>query len=197
MAKKNQKRTFRIRSNGKGDYPAADKIKSRISTVTRSMASTLLPRIGATNEERRKMVQLLYGIDSIEGQENKLNNLTCVYCGKPATGLDHLHPLIKGKKPTGYFTEPANLVPCCSSCNQRKSNTEWPDYMEKVEDDDNMQKERINNLKNFTEKMPATKLKLNDDLVNKYEELYSNIEQLLNEAQKELEEHADRLKKQL
>ena len=74
----NKRRTFRIRSNGKGDYPASDKIKSRISTVTRSMASTLVPRIGATYDDRRKMVVLLYGItdenEIIQLNEDKIND---------------------------------------------------------------------------------------------------------------------------
>lgn len=39
----------------------------------------------------------------------------CVYCGVPATGLDHLHPLAQGG---AHSFE--NLAPCCKSCNSRK-----------------------------------------------------------------------------
>ncbi len=39
----------------------------------------------------------------------------CVYCGRDATGFDHLHPVIKGGT-EGLL----NLAPCCKSCNSRK-----------------------------------------------------------------------------
>ncbi len=39
----------------------------------------------------------------------------CVYCGKEASGLDHLRPVSKGGK-----TEFDNLAPACKSCNSTK-----------------------------------------------------------------------------
>ena len=195
----NKRRTFRIRSNGKGDYPASDKIKSRISTVTRSMASTLVPRIGATYDDRRKMVVLLYGITDENEIKEKLNHLTCVYCGEKATGLDHLHPLINGKTPTGYFTEPANLVPCCSSCNEKKGNDEWEVFMNKTEEkfkylnEDGKKEERIARLKEFVKNMPATKLELPAELKRKYKQLYISIEKELGNIQDVLAKEAELL----
>lgn len=41
----------------------------------------------------------------------------CVYCGEPATGFDHLHPVSKGGL---HAVE--NLAPACIGCNQRKNN---------------------------------------------------------------------------
>lgn len=41
----------------------------------------------------------------------------CVYCGAPATGFDHLHPLARGG---GHTIE--NQAPACIDCNRRKSN---------------------------------------------------------------------------
>jgi 5-methylcytosine-specific restriction endonuclease McrA len=43
---------------------------------------------------------------------------TCHYCGKPATETDHVTPVAKG----GTDHE-ANLVACCSECNQAKSDS--------------------------------------------------------------------------
>lgn len=40
---------------------------------------------------------------------------SCVYCGRPATGLDHLQPLSRDGQ---HAAE--NLAPCCKSCNSRK-----------------------------------------------------------------------------
>lgn len=40
----------------------------------------------------------------------------CVYCGEPATCLDHVRPLARGGEETA-----SNLVPACKDCNSRKS----------------------------------------------------------------------------
>jgi len=49
----------------------------------------------------------------------------CAYCGDKASEWDHLRPLVKNKKPTGYISEIHNLVPSCGKCNQSKGNKEW------------------------------------------------------------------------
>ncbi len=142
-----EKEVFRITQKGKSsnssrsDYPATDKIESRSSTVARAMASSLMPRLKATVEERRAIVQL-----SLKEKEipDVIKKLQCVYCGAQATHLDHLFPFITNKKPTGYFTEPANLVPCCDQCNQKKGAKSWYDYMKDLidnEKDNNKKKE--------------------------------------------------------
>ena len=41
---------------------------------------------------------------------------TCVYCGCPTTGIDHLIPLARGGAGSDFF----NLVPCCPPCNSIK-----------------------------------------------------------------------------
>lgn len=47
----------------------------------------------------------------------------CVYCGKPATSIDHVRPLSRGGQETA-----SNLVPACAHCNSTKHArllTEW------------------------------------------------------------------------
>lgn len=39
----------------------------------------------------------------------------CVYCGGPATGVDHLQPVARGGT-NDFF----NLAPCCKECNLKK-----------------------------------------------------------------------------
>lgn len=56
--------------------------------------------------------------------------LTCVYCGAPATSWDHLFPLVNDKDPTGHGHAVGNLVPACGSCNTRKQNKPWRDFVE-------------------------------------------------------------------
>ena len=50
---------------------------------------------------------------------NKLTSYKCIYCGKPSESLDHLHPMSKGG-----ISSTSNCVPCCLSCNGKKSDSE-------------------------------------------------------------------------
>ena len=50
---------------------------------------------------------------------NKVTNYKCTYCGKPSESLDHLHPMSKGG-----ISSTSNCVPCCLSCNGKKSDSE-------------------------------------------------------------------------
>ena len=50
---------------------------------------------------------------------HKLTRKTCIYCGFPSESLDHLHPRSKGGE-----TITKNCVPCCLSCNGKKSDSE-------------------------------------------------------------------------
>ena len=50
---------------------------------------------------------------------NKLTKFKCIYCGKPSESLDHLHPMSKGGT-----SSTSNCVPCCLSCNGKKSDSE-------------------------------------------------------------------------
>lgn len=178
------------------NYPSSDKIQSRTSTVARSMASTLMPRIGASDHD-------------IKFFRKYFNTDKCVYCGNKATHLDHLFPLIENQKPTGYCTNPANLVPCCSECNGSKGSKRWWDYMDTSSYDDsdvkqkkikerltkdNQLQNRSTNLKNYCEEMglptckdsnnnDSCKLNLNKDCLDWWNELYDNIKNALDTAQ--------------
>ena len=50
---------------------------------------------------------------------HKLTKYKCIYCGKPSESLDHLHPMSKGG-----ISITSNCVPCCLSCNGKKSDLE-------------------------------------------------------------------------
>ena len=50
---------------------------------------------------------------------NKITKFKCIYCGKPSESLDHLHPMSKGG-----ISSTSNCVPCCLSCNGKKSDSE-------------------------------------------------------------------------
>ena len=50
---------------------------------------------------------------------HKITKYKCIYCGNPSESLDHLHPMSKGGT-----SRTRNCVPCCLSCNGKKSDTE-------------------------------------------------------------------------
>lgn len=99
--------------------PTNDTIKSRTSTIAKSLATSIIPRIEPTQDEIKR-VKAFFSVD---------DGLRCAYCSDPATEWDHFHPLIKDKKPSGYVTEIFNLVPCCRNCNSSKGNREWKEWM--------------------------------------------------------------------
>ena len=49
----------------------------------------------------------------------RLTKYRCIYCGRPSESLDHLHPQSKGGR-----SITSNCVPCCLSCNGKKSDSE-------------------------------------------------------------------------
>jgi hypothetical protein len=57
------------------------------------------------------------------------DNIACAYCGGVASDWDHLRPLVKDKRPTGYISDFKNLVPSCGRCNQSKGALNWRTWM--------------------------------------------------------------------
>jgi hypothetical protein len=96
------------------------KITSRISSITNAFVSAIVPVFMPTEKE-------VAGAISSLGMSPE--DLRCVYCGDPSTEWDHLRPLVKGKRPTGYVSEIANLVPACGKCNQSKGANDWRGWM--------------------------------------------------------------------
>ena len=73
------------------------------------------------NEDAIHLDQLCPKVNN-KSWRNSLHKLTkyqCIYCGEPSESLDHLHPISKGGK-----SITTNCVPCCLSCNGKKSDSE-------------------------------------------------------------------------
>lgn len=169
-------------------YPSADNIKGRTSTICRSMACTLLAREGCSTEE-----ETLW--------KSFFPDKKCAYCGKRASHLDHLYALISDRKPTGYCTEPANLVPCCRECNQPKGNMYWEDFMRSDKchhtsgsgSRDELEivkakEKRIEVMRKFQIAMPANKVDISDEILDKWESILNEFDKKLDDAQNELED---------
>jgi hypothetical protein len=96
--------------------PNPMKITGRTSTITNAFVNAIISQVFPSKEEVSKALKILQ-LDP--------DDLRCAYCGTPFTEWDHLRPLVRNKKPTGYVSEIANLVPSCGKCNQSKGSKEW------------------------------------------------------------------------
>lgn len=100
--------------------PKAVNITGRTSTITNSFVNAIIPVFPPTQAE---IVEAL----SVLGMS--IEDVRCAYCGDRTTEWDHLRPLVRGKRPTGYVSEITNLVPACGKCNQSKGGQDWRTWM--------------------------------------------------------------------
>ena len=96
--------------------PTPVKITGRSSSITNAFINSIIPVVQPSAEQVRQALEILGMTPETFG---------CSYCGDKASEWDHLRPLVKSKKPTGYISEIHNLVPSCGKCNQSKGNKEW------------------------------------------------------------------------
>lgn len=137
--------------------PTVVKITGRASSITNSFVNSIIPVVKPSDDEVTEALAIL-GM--------KRNNVRCAYCGDRATEWDHLRPLVKGKLPTGYISEIANLVPACGKCNQSKGGRPWEDWIlgdaalsPKTRGKRDL-KERIRRLKAYEKRMRPTRVRL-------------------------------------
>jgi hypothetical protein len=171
-------------------------IMARTSSITNAFYNGIIPVIEPTENEIDNALETL-GIDK--------NNVTCCYCGNIATEWDHLRPIIIDKKPTGYISEIANLVPCCGKCNQSKGNKNWEKWIVSSA----KLSPKIRGVKNLDEKMEKIRkyekqtkpIKINNfeiivgkELWKKHLENYDEIMELMKKCQKTSDEIKEILK---
>lgn len=100
--------------------PSVQTMVSRKSSITNAFVNAVIPTVAPSAEEIAEALSIL-GLDPLA--------LHCAYCGNPASEWDHLRPLVLNRRPTGYISEIANLVPSCGKCNQSKGNKPWQTWM--------------------------------------------------------------------
>jgi hypothetical protein len=100
--------------------PSVQTMVSRKSSITNAFVNSVIPAIPPTHDQIEQALAIL----GMEPQD-----VRCAYCGSKATEWDHLRPLVLKRRPTGFITEIANLVPCCGKCNQSKGNKPWRDWI--------------------------------------------------------------------
>lgn len=100
--------------------PTVQTPASRKSSVTNAFVNAVIPVLIPSVEQVAEALQILH-IDPTD--------VRCAYCGDNSTEWDHLRPLVLQRRPTGYVSEIANLVPACGKCNQSKGNKPWREWM--------------------------------------------------------------------
>ncbi len=96
--------------------PSVQTMVSRKSSVTNAFVSAIIPVIPPTHGQIEQALTILgMAPDAV----------WCAYCGDKATEWDHLRALVLNRRPTGFISEIANLVPACGKCNQSKGNKPW------------------------------------------------------------------------
>jgi hypothetical protein len=100
--------------------PSVQTMVSRKSSITNAFVSAVIPVIAPTHDQIEEALQIL-------GMQP--HDVRCAYCGDKASEWDHLRPLVLQRRPTGYISEIANLVPACGKCNQSKGNKPWREWI--------------------------------------------------------------------
>ncbi|WP_221137802.1 HNH endonuclease [Rhizobium lentis] len=95
------------------------KITQRVSSVTNSFVQAVIPWVPPSPTQQSEALKVL-------GMEH---GIVCAYCGGVASDWDHLRPLVRNKRPTGYISDYKNLVPACGRCNQSKGAKEWRSWI--------------------------------------------------------------------
>src|ERR1700677_3203099 len=100
--------------------PSFQTMVSRKSSITNAFVNSVIPSLMPSTGEIEQALRILrMGHDDVR----------CAYCGDKSTEWDHLRPLVVKRRPTGFISEIANLVPACGKCNQSKGNKPWQTWI--------------------------------------------------------------------
>lgn len=160
------------------------KITSRLSSITNGFVQAIIP-------ERQPTVAEV--ADALRRLGMTVEQRTCVYCGARATDWDHLQPLVRGRRPTGYFHEIENWVPACGTCNQSKGGQDWRVWMfgsarnsPRSRGIENLEA-RAEVIENYANLRPATRLNFSEIVPEQewtaYWERLSQIETLMRDTE--------------
>ncbi len=100
--------------------PSVQTMVSRKSSITNAFVNAIIPVVPPTVHDIEEALRIL---------EMTPEDVRCAYCGDKASEWDHLRPLVKARRPTGFISEIGNLVPSCGKCNQSKRNEDWERWM--------------------------------------------------------------------
>jgi hypothetical protein len=171
--------------------PSVQTMVSRKSSITNAFVNSIIPTVPPTIDEIDKALTIL---------EMEPADVRCVYCGDKASEWDHLRPLVAKRRPTGFISEIANLVPACGKCNQSKGGSDWRKWMlSKAKHSPTGRglpnvPERIANLDRYEQWRSPTKIVF-ESIVgsDQWEHYWSLCEAVIAEL-RQCQEHADNLR---
>jgi hypothetical protein len=171
--------------------PSVQTMVSRKSSITNAFVNAIIPTIPPTIDEIEEALAI-FGMDPTD--------VRCAYCGDKATEWDHLRPLVAKRRPTGFISEIANLVPACGKCNQSKGGSDWRKWMLSKARLSPTGRElpdiadRVANLERYEQWRPATKIDFESIIgTDQWEHYWSLCEAVIDELRK-CQEHADALR---
>jgi hypothetical protein len=100
--------------------PAPQTMRTRKTSITNAFVSAIIPVVPPTDTEILEALKIL-GMTP--------ETVHCIYCGDKCNAWDHLRPIVENRRPTGFISEIANLVPACQPCNSSKGNSNWKQWM--------------------------------------------------------------------
>jgi hypothetical protein len=174
--------------------PVVQSMKSRKTSITNAFVSTIIPVIRPSPEDISEALKIL-GMTP--------ETIACAYCGDKCNAWDHLRPLVVNRRPTGYISEIANLVPACQPCNSSKTNSHWKEWM--LRQTGNTPKnrgiadldERVGRLERFEVWREPTKVDFREILGDEdFEEYWRELDRVVTELQKS-QAMADNLKQKI
>jgi hypothetical protein len=174
--------------------PSAQTMVSRKSSITNAFVNAIIPTIPPTSSQIEEALTIL-GMAPTD--------VRCAYCGDRATEWDHLRPLVAKRRPTGFISEIANLVPACGKCNQSKGGSDWHKWMLSNAKFSPTGRgipnisERIANLERYERWRPPTKIEF-ESIVGRdqWEHYWSLCEAVIDEL-RQCQEYADALRAQI
>jgi len=165
--------------------PTPGNIAGRSSSITNAFFNAIIPIDPLSEDEELQALSILQ-MDPAD--------IRCAYCNDKSTEWDHLRPIIKDQRPTGFITEIANLVPACGKCNQSKGNADWRKWMRSsarlspTTRGKSDVEARIARLAIYEQWRQPTKIAIeeiiNDDLWQQHQTNLSKVLELLKESQK-------------
>jgi hypothetical protein len=129
-------------------YLRPQTIMGRKSTFSGAFASALAPHDSYSPEDVAAALRDL-------GQDPEAD-LECVYCGDAAATWDHVFNRVIRGDFSGHGHRIRNLVPCCRTCNERKGQRPWREWLALVAPPD--MDDRVARMERFLDQAGAAPL---------------------------------------
>ncbi|MFN7540282.1 MAG: HNH endonuclease [Bacteroidota bacterium] len=165
------------------------------SDISNHTIRIFLQMVGKFYDEKRGYKPFTKTNKNIEQLLNSFNN-RCCFCNKSINektiSLDHLIPTNKENLGLNAW---GNIVPACASCNDKKHNNNWIDYINSIVKLSPKEKEiNIKQLKNYLKSMKYNpNLELKEIAENLYDDVGAVAQALIDLRYKQAEDKINKI----